>query len=357
MLPAIPYLRLRTTLSAEEPAVLPPFLGSTLRGAFGHALRRMVCVMGPEQACVDCGLRQACSYTRIFEPYVDGEPPPFLRGIDQAVRPYVFEPLDEGGRLMPGGTLSFDLLLFGQAAELAAYSILAVERMARVGLGVRRVAFRLQKVEALSPDGSAQEVFRAGAPLSGARLSTALPPAAPLPEGEVTLRLETPLRIKVRDHLNDRPRFRDLAFNMLPRILELAHFHAPGAMGAEGGADGRRRRRRQRSLRDLLDVLPQVLEPARPHDRAVDAVLPGGEAQRELGPVVRAGIEAEGAPALPVERDVGGGRALGETPGGVGGGALGDHPQAALPRRRQCPFDRPLVDQVDRRLDAAEGPG
>ncbi len=230
MLPTIPYLRLRTTLSAEEPAVLPPFLGSMLRGAFGHALRRMVCVMGPEQACADCGLRQACSYTRLFEPYVEGEPPPFLRGIDQAVRPYVFEPLDEGGRLMPGGTLCFDLLLFGQAADLAAYTVLAVERMARVGLGMQRVAFRLQKVEALAPDGSAQEVFRAGAPLSGARISAAVPPAAPLPEGEVTLRFETPLRIKVRDHLNDRPRFRDLAFNMLRRILELAHFHVPGAV-------------------------------------------------------------------------------------------------------------------------------
>jgi hypothetical protein len=210
--------------------VLPPFLGSMLRGAFGHALRRMVCVMGPEQACVECGLRQACSYTRIFEPYVEGEPPPFLRGIDQAVRPYVFEPLDEGGPLAPGGTVRFDLLLFGQAAELAAYTVLAVERMARVGLGARRVPFRLQKVEALSPDGSAQEVFRAGAPLSGARISAAVPEAAPLPEGEVTLRFETPLRIKVRDHLNDRPRFRDLAFNMLRRILELAHFHVPGAV-------------------------------------------------------------------------------------------------------------------------------
>ena len=71
---------------------------------------------------------------------------------------------------------------------------------------------------------------RAGAPLSGARLSAAVPPAAPLPEGEVTLRFETPLRIKLRDHLNDRPRFRDLAFNMLRRILELAHFHVPGAV-------------------------------------------------------------------------------------------------------------------------------
>lgn len=230
MVPAIPYLRLRMTLSAEEAVVLPPFLGSTFRGAFGHALRRMVCVMGPEQVCGECGLRQACSYTRIFEPYVEGERPPFLGGVDQAVRPYVFEPFEEGGRLAPGGTVRFDLLLFGQASELAAYTVLAVERMARVGLGARRIPFRLQKVEALSPDGSAQEVFRAGAPLSGARISAAVPAAAPLPEGEVTLRFETPLRIKTRDHLNDRPRFRDLAFNMLRRILELSYFHVPGAV-------------------------------------------------------------------------------------------------------------------------------
>ena len=33
----------------------------------------------------------------------------------------------------------------------------------------------------------------------------------------------------MRDRLNDHPSFRDLAFNMLRRILELAHFHVPGA--------------------------------------------------------------------------------------------------------------------------------
>ena len=103
MLPSIPFLRLRISLQAEEPITLPPFLGSMLRGAFGHALRRLVCVMGPGQGCAECSLRLACVYTRIFEPPVEGEPPPFLRGIDQAVRPYVFEPLGEGGRLAPGG--------------------------------------------------------------------------------------------------------------------------------------------------------------------------------------------------------------------------------------------------------------
>ena len=45
----------------------------------------------------------------------------------------------------------------------------------------------------------------------------------------MALRLETPLRVKVRDRLGGRPTFRDLAFNMLRRVLELAHFHVSGA--------------------------------------------------------------------------------------------------------------------------------
>lgn len=55
-LPEIPYLRLRATFRAAAPARLPPFQGSTLRGAFGHALRKAVCAMGPDQACETCTL-------------------------------------------------------------------------------------------------------------------------------------------------------------------------------------------------------------------------------------------------------------------------------------------------------------
>ncbi|HEX9944261.1 MAG TPA: hypothetical protein VGG03_19800, partial [Thermoanaerobaculia bacterium] len=94
-LPAIPYLRLTHVLRALAPARLPAFKGSMLRGAFGHALRRSVCLMGPEQPCETCRLRRACAYTRIFETFVEDEPPPLLRGLDAAPRPYVFEPADE----------------------------------------------------------------------------------------------------------------------------------------------------------------------------------------------------------------------------------------------------------------------
>ncbi|MEA2600052.1 MAG: hypothetical protein QOF89_1044 [Acidobacteriota bacterium] len=227
-IPVIPYLRLRFTLEAEEPAWMPPFQGSMLRGAFGHALRRTVCAMGPGQICASCPLRRACAYTRVFEPFIEGEPPPFLRGIDQAVRPYVFEPLGREGLLEPGDPFRFDLLLFGQAVDLQAYVVLSVERMARTGLGARRSCFRLLRAEAQDPDGSTRELFRAGAP-------PALRPAPPsvpfprLPPGRAALHLLTPLRLKTRDRLTARPSFRDLTFNMLRRILEMAHFHVPGA--------------------------------------------------------------------------------------------------------------------------------
>jgi len=228
-LPAIPYLRLQITLQAEEPAMMAPYQGSMLRGAFGHALRRTVCAMGPRQECASCVLRQACVYTRIFEPFVEGEPPPFLRGVDQAVRPYVFEPLGVAGRLEPGETMRFDLLLFGQAVELQAFAILAVERMAQTGLGSGRARFRLVRVEAAETGGTTRRLFSDGSPPSSVPARPVTPTPAALPPGAVILHLLTPLRLKVRDHLNDRPTFRDLAFKMLCGVLEMAHFHVHSA--------------------------------------------------------------------------------------------------------------------------------
>ncbi len=229
LLPVIPYLRLRVTMRAEDPAALPDYHGSMLRGAFGHALRRTVCTMGPRQACASCQLRRACVYTRIFETFVEDEPPPFLRGIDQAVRPYVFEPRGGGERLPRGGSLSFDLLLFGQAVDLQAYAVLALERMARGGLGAGRARFELVGVEAADPAGIPRTVFAEGVAPAAAPVGPSYTADSPLPEGSITLRFVTPLRIKVRHQLTDRPRFRDLAFHMLRRVLEMAHWHVPGA--------------------------------------------------------------------------------------------------------------------------------
>ena len=207
-LPAIPFLRLGFTLRARGAVRLPPFKGSMLRGAFGHALRGSVCTMGPSQPCGTCRLRRVCVYTRLFETFLEGEPPPLLKGVSEAPRPYVFEPQDERRDFAPGDPLDFDLVLIGQAMELEPYAVLAVERMAAAGLGADRAPFEMVRAETVP---------------------AAPAPAGGLAEGRLTLRFLTPTRIKTGHELAASLDFRALTFAMVRRVLEVAHCHVPGA--------------------------------------------------------------------------------------------------------------------------------
>lgn len=225
-IPTLPYLRLRFTLEAQEPARLPPYHGSMLRGAFGHALRRTVCVMGPAQPCEPCPLRTTCPYPRIFEPLLEGEPPPLLQGQRTAPRPYVFEPSSTQQDFAPGDRLGFDLVLIGQAVELQGYAVVAVERMAPHGLGPGRKRFHLIRVEAPEPD---QVLHVAGQ----WKHREPLPPATPkdtLPAtNELRLTFETPVRFTRDGEPVEAFTFRKLAFRMVRRVLEVAHCHVPEA--------------------------------------------------------------------------------------------------------------------------------
>lgn len=230
-LPEIPWLRLGVTLVAREPARLPAYQGSMLRGAFGHALRRAVCAMGPHQDCGGCRLRRLCAYGRLYEPRIEGPRPPFSGGLTTAPRPYVFEPRfgegesgangagdgdDDGGggarQLAAGEPLAFDLLLFGRAIELAPYAELALARMGEGGLGAGRARFRLERLErasGLTPATSHEEAAAAGS--------------------DLTLHLLTPLRVRAGERLETAFSFRRLAFLALRRTLEMAWYHVPEA--------------------------------------------------------------------------------------------------------------------------------
>ncbi len=103
--------------------------------------------------------------------------------------------------------------------------------MAAAGLGVRRAPFALDRVTAQAPDGSHLPLFADGHPLAPAAPPPSLPPvtAPGLTTPRATLRLLTPLRLKIRNGLAGTVTFRELVFAMLRRTLELAWFHVPGA--------------------------------------------------------------------------------------------------------------------------------
>ena len=275
-LPALPYQRLRFCLAARQEAFLPSFKGSLLRGAFGHALRRTVCVMGPQQPCPTCMLRKQCVYPRLFETLIEPEDkvPRFLRGLPTAPRPYVFEPFDEQRLYRPGETLQFDLIVLGQAIELHPFAIFAVSQMSEQGLGFKRIPFQLEsckwqatKSKEQTAKGKQQEADENLSQVSDRReddhewrllydgptkrlLETPTPQLANLdfpsiflnahrgkpsnettgePSNRLTVNFLTPTRLKFKNDLTIDFTFRMFVFKMIRRVLELAHFHVPNA--------------------------------------------------------------------------------------------------------------------------------
>ena len=58
----------------ETEAILPPYKGSTFRGVFGHALKKVVCAL-KRQECPQCLLKEKCVYALVFETQEALNPP------------------------------------------------------------------------------------------------------------------------------------------------------------------------------------------------------------------------------------------------------------------------------------------
>lgn len=158
---------------ARDEVVLPPFLGSTLRGAFGHALKESVCVMS-HRDCSRCFLVERCLYPRLFEPEArNGEG--LLAKRQDAPRPFIFIPplpsTDSGlmrarddllrwrVRVKAGETVVFGLSLIGDAINDLPYVIYAIGLMAQHGFGAERASFALERVAALDAQGDRKVIY------------------------------------------------------------------------------------------------------------------------------------------------------------------------------------------------------
>src|ERR1700691_1068318 len=130
----------RVVFEAREPLDLPGYLGSTLRGAFGHAFRAVACA---SPRGFECLMPAQCPYHLIFET----SPPPdseALRTHEDIPRPFVIAPAasdqtggdDQMRRIFrPGDKISFELVLIGRAQEFFAYFVVALREVTRIGRG------------------------------------------------------------------------------------------------------------------------------------------------------------------------------------------------------------------------------
>jgi hypothetical protein len=146
---AVSHLRLH--LRPERDLHLPARnKGTTLRGGFGNAFRKLVCV-DLRWECAECSLRFTCPYTKIFNPFLPPDAQQF-RGNPNIPRPFVFKPpLSDQTTYSPADSLVFDLVVIGSAVDDLPYFIVAFRELGAMGFGLNRAKVRLDRVEAITP--------------------------------------------------------------------------------------------------------------------------------------------------------------------------------------------------------------
>jgi hypothetical protein len=198
---SLSFARLKVTYELITDCWLPTYKGSTLRGAFGDALRRTVCRFPKEKHCSNCQLFTSCLFSRFHE---NALPPqhPYAGKYPKLPQPYVIEPdLDANTNYLKGATLSFGLVLIGSAIEYTPTILHALFEMGRIGIGSSRCPLQLKQVQCMAADGSLHPLTVGQAPLTFGLHSL----KKPWPVNRAVLHFETPVYIKINNQQEARP--------------------------------------------------------------------------------------------------------------------------------------------------------
>jgi hypothetical protein len=224
--PVLPVARYRFLFEAATEVALPAFSGSAWRGAFGHALKRAVCITRLP-VCADCLLYRSCAYPYVFE-----TPPPLsaakMRKYPAAPHPFALAVESSPGSrvLEPGTGCQLGVSLFGRGNRHLPYIVFGLERAAAAGIGKGRGTLRLVAVEQEARLGTGEWNAIYSPPGRLAPLPEEKPEPGPVPAG-VTITLHAPLRLKREERLVSPEAFDfgALFSNLLRRISMLTYFH------------------------------------------------------------------------------------------------------------------------------------
>ncbi|MBF0345228.1 MAG: CRISPR system precrRNA processing endoribonuclease RAMP protein Cas6 [Nitrospirae bacterium] len=222
----IQYRRYSLTIEALDVLSLPPYKGSTMRGGFGNALKRIVCALKRQQ-CTECVLKSSCVYAYIFETSpMEGTNVMNMNKYEQIPHPFIIEPPEEAGRVFnQSERLCFNLILIGRAGQYLPYFILAFIELGKIGLGRGRGKYRL-----ISVSDDKRTVYNVDDGQINAGLSEELNISETFefdksPHGELKLRFITPARILFNRDMVVKLDFHILLRALMRRIYLLHYFH------------------------------------------------------------------------------------------------------------------------------------
>jgi CRISPR-associated endoribonuclease Cas6 len=218
--------RYQFNITTSTPVRLPEYKGSTFRGGFGHAFKKVVCTFKGKE-CDDCLLKHRCVYSYIFESL----PPENSTKMTKYLRsphPFVIEPPPElKDQYAEGESMAFGLVLIGKANDSLPYFIYAFDELGKMGIGKGKGKFTLDRVmmgEEILYDG-VTKVLKS--PTQGKNRRFDENTGSELVENvrEITMRFLTPTRLILKEKLVSEPDFQTVFRTLLRRVSMLSYFH------------------------------------------------------------------------------------------------------------------------------------
>ncbi|HIC92224.1 MAG TPA: CRISPR system precrRNA processing endoribonuclease RAMP protein Cas6 [Syntrophaceae bacterium] len=218
-------------ITATTPLSLPTYKGSTLRGSFGTAFKRIACI-SKQKICGNCLIKDKCIYIYIFE-----TPPPadtqMMKRYPSVPHPFILlPPSEEKTAYEPGEGLFFYLTLIGRTIHYLPYFIYTFEEVGRMGIGKGRGKFILSEVLGLDRHKREIRIYNGKTKtLKGQKVINLtwnrLIDHCEFPANPqlITLNFLTPTRFKYDGRLVLDLEFHILIRNLLRRISTLYYFH------------------------------------------------------------------------------------------------------------------------------------
>lgn len=220
------------TVTFQSETLLPPYKGSTFRGIFGHALKRVTCAL-KHQDCRDCILRVKCVYPYVFETELSVKDESADKRIASPPHPYVIDVADcARTHFEQGDSLVFTLKLFGRANDFLPYFVYAFDHIGTLGIGRSQGGQKGTFVLDSVMSGGRRIYSAQDKKLLDAQPAVDLPLRQATPEDlaqrVIGITFATPLRLKYRNSFECDLPFHVLIRAMLRRASSLKKYHGSG---------------------------------------------------------------------------------------------------------------------------------
>ena len=206
----------------EDFLKLGHFKGATLRGGFGYAFKKLVCIFKDRKFCDNCPVFSKCPYRIIFESRSENKE--FFK-IKEIPRPFVIEPpYTEKQIYTERETFPVKLILIGKSIEYFPYFFLSFSSLGETGLGPNRKKYSIKSVFQVYPQNillyteNSEELKK--------------PEVSPFTFKEkmsrkvsqITLNFISPTRIKINGRLISVPEFHHIIRALIHRITLLSFY-------------------------------------------------------------------------------------------------------------------------------------